>query len=109
MTDRSENNDPGMRPDREAVKVMRLERGWSQAKLAEKAGVDESTIKNVEGGRTKTTHPDTLARIARALEVDLDRGCAMEAANFGVLCATEDKAEGMAAFVEKRKPVFKGR
>lgn len=43
------------------------------------------------------------------IEVDLDRGCTMEAANFGILCATEDKAEGTTAFVEKRKPAFKGR
>ncbi|MGL4552028.1 MAG: NB-ARC domain-containing protein [Gemmataceae bacterium] len=62
-----------MRPDREAIKALRLERGWSQWKLAEKAEVDESTIKNVERGRTRTTHPDTLASIARALEVDPGR------------------------------------
>ncbi len=46
--------------------------------------------------------------IELGLEVDIERGCAIEAENFGVCCATEDKAEGTAAFVEKRKPVFKG-
>ena len=48
------------------------------------------------------------AAYAQAVEVDIERGCAIEAENFGVCCATEDKAEGTAAFVEKRKPVFKG-
>jgi len=57
--------------------------------------------------------PIALALAKRTIddgaEVDLERGCAMEAANFGILCATEDKAEGTTAFVEKRKAVFRGR
>jgi enoyl-CoA hydratase len=43
------------------------------------------------------------------MEVDLDRGSAIEAMNFGIACSTEDKKEGTAAFLEKRKPVFTGR
>jgi len=42
-------------------------------------------------------------------EVDLDRGSAIEAMNFGIACSTEDKKEGTDAFLAKRKPVFKGR
>ena len=34
---------------------------------------------------------------------------AMEARNFGICSATEDWAEGVTAFAEKRKPVFKGK
>ncbi len=44
-----------------------------------------------------------------AFETTLDTGLIMERRMFQVLTATEDKAEGMAAFVEKRPGVWKGR
>ena len=42
-------------------------------------------------------------------QVPLDEGIRLERRLFHMLAATEDKAEGMAAFVEKRAPVWKGR
>jgi enoyl-CoA hydratase/carnithine racemase len=42
------------------------------------------------------------------LEMDLASGLAWESQLFAALFATADKTEGMAAFVEKRKPSFKG-
>jgi enoyl-CoA hydratase len=48
------------------------------------------------------------AAINQGLEVDLDRGCDLEAANFGLLFSTADKAEGTKAFLEKRPANFKG-
>ena len=44
-----------------------------------------------------------------AFETTLDQGVLFERRVFQVLTATEDKAEGMAAFIEKRPGVWKGR
>ena len=44
-----------------------------------------------------------------AFETTLDTGLIMERRMFQVLTATEDKVEGMKAFVEKRPGVWKGR
>jgi enoyl-CoA hydratase len=39
----------------------------------------------------------------------LAEGLYLEATLFGVCCATEDKAEGTAAFLEKRTARFRGK
>lgn len=43
-----------------------------------------------------------------AFETSLQEGLALERKNFYMLFATEDQTEGMNAFVEKRRPDFKG-
>ena len=44
-----------------------------------------------------------------AFETTLEQGLLYERRTWGILAATEDKAEGMKAFVEKRPAVWKGR
>jgi enoyl-CoA hydratase len=47
--------------------------------------------------------------INRAFETHLDEGLTLERKNFYLTFASEDQKEGMKAFVEKRKPDFKGK
>ncbi|KQQ56634.1 MULTISPECIES: enoyl-CoA hydratase [Rhizobium/Agrobacterium group] len=47
--------------------------------------------------------------VERSFEVSLSEGLRFERRLFQALFATEDQKEGMAAFVEKRKPVFTNR
>ncbi|MDX5418396.1 MAG: enoyl-CoA hydratase-related protein [Hymenobacteraceae bacterium] len=47
--------------------------------------------------------------VNRSFETQLDEGLYFERKNFYLCFASEDQTEGMNAFVEKRKPEFKGR
>lgn len=47
--------------------------------------------------------------IRQGVELDLRDGLALEACLFGQLCDTDDKREGLAAFLEKRQPRFTNR
>jgi enoyl-CoA hydratase len=47
--------------------------------------------------------------VNRAHELSLEAGLEFERRNFFMLFASEDQKEGMAAFMEKRKPTWKGR
>ena len=47
--------------------------------------------------------------INRSIETDQGTGLVHEAEAFGILASTEDYREGVSAFIEKRKPEYKGK
>jgi enoyl-CoA hydratase len=61
-----------------------------------------------------TSKPPVALRVAKALinkgaNIGLDSALALEREGFGVVASSEDLKEGVSAFTEKRKPVFKGK
>ena len=50
-----------------------------------------------------------LIAVDQGLESDQEKGLLLEATLFGILCGSEDLAEGMKAFLDKRTAEFKGR
>jgi enoyl-CoA hydratase len=50
-----------------------------------------------------------MEAVNKGMEMTLAEGLYLEATLFGVCCATEDKTEGTAAFLEKRAAGFKGK
>jgi enoyl-CoA hydratase len=58
------------------------------------------------------SHPIVLMAkesVGRAFETGLTEGVRFERRLFQAMFATEDQKEGMTAFIEKRKPVFRNR
>lgn len=87
------------------------ERSGLVARVVPLASLVEEAVK----AATEIAAMPPLATIANkemvnaAFETTLDQGLLMERRIFQVLTATEDKAEGMAAFIEKRPGVWKGK
>lgn len=53
-----------------AVRQRRLDQGWTQDKLAERAGLDRSFVSGIERG-TRTVSIVTLEKIAEAFNVSM--------------------------------------
>jgi len=85
---------------------------WGLANKVVKAG--KSTPEALALARTIAARPPLAARLAKravltAHESGLSDGLGAERAMFEEAMATEDRVEGMQAFLEKREPDFKGR
>ncbi|WP_433947000.1 helix-turn-helix domain-containing protein [Paenibacillus sp. SN-8-1] len=52
------------------IKKKRLEKGWTQMELAERSGVPQPTICQIEIGNRKYPTHDTIIKIATALRAD---------------------------------------
>jgi enoyl-CoA hydratase/carnithine racemase len=68
----------------------------------------------LEMARLMTRHSPVALGVAKyavqnAVDADLQTGRAIENACFSLVFASEDRTEGMKAFLEKRKPQYKGK
>lgn len=51
------------------VEELAAQRGWGVRRLAEAAGLDQKTVRNILTGRATRVDLETIARLSRALEV----------------------------------------
>ncbi len=60
-------------------------------------------------GKSSVVMEKAMEAINKGLEVSLDEGFKLEASLFGEVFLTEDKKEGVQAFIEKRAPKFRNK
>ena len=89
----------------EALRIGLVTKVVPPAELA--AAADETAAVLLEKGPLAIRV--AMETIDTGFDVPLEQACQLEAARFGVLCGTEDMKEGLGAFLEKRKPQFKGK
>lgn len=91
------------------------------AKTAEKLGLVnivvstdkfEETIRQI--AKELVSRAPVALKVAKSLinkgvETSLDVALALESEGFGIVASSEDLKEGISAFIEKRKPIFKGK
>ena len=88
----------------EARRIGLVDEVYEPAKLMEEAKKLAETITK----RSPAAVALAKRSIMRSFESSLKEGCSFESVQFGVANSTKDKAEGVAAFMEKRKPNFTG-
>jgi transcriptional regulator with XRE-family HTH domain len=56
----------------DVIRYVRMQRHWSQQKLAEKAGMSLGQISRIESGKIAAPHFPTIEKIATALDIEED-------------------------------------
>lgn len=54
------------------IRARRFEKGWTQLELAEKSGVSQPTISQIERGDRRYPTHENIKKIARALEISME-------------------------------------
>jgi len=54
------------------LRKYRIEKGWSQEKLAREAGISYQTLIKIERGNIKNPKIDTIMKLSTALKISLD-------------------------------------
>ena len=57
-------------------------------------------------GKSRSAIQLTKQLVQRGQDLDLDNACVMESDLFGLCFSTQDRQEGMQAFLENRSPEF---
>lgn len=94
--------------------ALTAERAWQLGLVAELAAPGQALARALElATKAARMPPKAVAATRRVLrqgpELPLDAALALEQREFLLLFDTEDKTEGMRAFLDKRRPSFKGR
>ena len=55
------------------IRKLRQQKGWTQSELSRRSGVKQGVLSDIESGKTKHPRCDTLAAIAEALEVPVEK------------------------------------
>lgn len=100
------------------IKELRTAKGWTQAKLAEKSGIEPSNISHIERAATKLSLP-TLVNIANALGATLDEivydsliksaHISVQRINDILADCTEDELKALAEVLKTTKAILRNK
>lgn len=80
--------------------------------LINKVVPDSEVLKQAQGiakkivAKGKITINNIMEAVRQGMRINIEEGLKLEASLFGKLCETQDKTEGVGAFLQKRQPKF---